>query len=80
MYLVDLVNFHGIEALLVFLTKSGQSDQMTLPARRASEFSAKRRAIMLPIVFQSLISTICPGILEPWPECQPEESRPPEGA
>ena len=41
MYLVNLVDFGGFEALLVFFSKSGQSVQMTMPARRASKFSAQ---------------------------------------
>ena len=39
-----------------FSSKSGQSGQMTMPARRAPKFSAKRCAILLDIVFQSWIS------------------------
>ena len=54
--------------------KSGQSAQMTMPARRASEFSAKRRALLPEVFFQSPISRVIPGIIEPWPECQPEHS------
>ena len=64
---------------LVKNSKYGSSVRMTMPVRRASKFSAKRRAALLPIFFQSLISLVIPGIVEPWPECQPEESRPPEG-
>ena len=71
-YFVDLVNFHGFEALLVFLSKSGQSAQMTMPARRASKFVAKRRAVSPEMFFQSLISQKNPGFCEPWSECQPE--------
>ena len=58
----------------IFFSKSGQSDQMTMPARRASKFSAKRRALLPEVFFQSLISRVIPGIIEPWPECQPEHS------
>ena len=71
---MNLVDFHGFEALLVFFSKSGQSDQMTMPARRASKFSAKRRALLPEVFFQSPISRVIPGIIEPWPECQPEHS------
>jgi hypothetical protein len=46
-----------------------------LPARRALEFSAKRRAIIFLLIFQSLNSQAIPGFCEPWSECQPEESR-----
>ena len=56
MYLVNLVNFHRFEALLVFFSESGQSDQMTMPARRASKFSAKRRAVLPHMFFLRLIS------------------------
>ena len=52
---------------------------MTMPVRRASKFSTKRRAVLLLIIFPSLISQAIPGFCEPWSECQPEESRPPEG-
>ena len=79
MYLMNLVDFHGFEASLDIFSKSGQSDQMTMPARRASKFSAKWRAIKLQTIFQSLNSQAIPGFCEPWSECQPEESRPPEG-
>ena len=71
--------FAGRKSRSVFFSKSGQSDQMTMPARRASKFSAKWRAIKLQTIFQSLNSQAIPGFCEPWSECQPEESRPPEG-
>ena len=77
MYLVNLVDVHGFEAFLYLLSKSGQSDQMTVPSRRASEFSAKWHAIKLQTIFQSLNSQAIPGFCEPWCECRPEESRPP---
>ena len=48
---------------------------MTMPARRASKFSAKRRALLPEVFFQSLNSQAIPGFCEPWSECQPEESR-----
>ena len=35
----------------LFFSKSGQSDQMTMPARRALKFSAQWRAIKLQIIF-----------------------------
>ena len=54
--IVDFVDVHGFEALLVFLSKSGQSAQMTMPARRASEFFENRRAVSPEVFFQSLIS------------------------
>ena len=72
MYLVNFIDFHGFEAPLVLFSKSGQSDQMTMPARRASEFSAKRRAVSPEMFFQSLISQAILGFCEPWSECQPE--------
>ena len=48
---MNLVDFDGFEALLVFFSKSGQSVQMTMPARRASKFSAKRRAVSPKMFF-----------------------------
>ena len=73
MYLVNLCDVHGFEALLVFFSKSGQSGKMTMPARRASKFCAKRRALSPEVFSQSLISEAIPGNIEPWPECQPEQ-------
>ena len=64
-YLVYLVVFSWFQALFVF-SKSGQSDQMTLP---------ERCGIMLLIVFQRFNSQAILGFCEPWSECQPEESR-----
>ena len=49
---------------------------MTMPARRASKFSAKRCAVLLLMIFQSLISQAVPGFCEPWSECQPGETGP----
>ena len=57
-----------------FFAKSGQSDQMTMPARRASKFSAKSRALLPEVFFQSPIYRVISGIIEPWPECKPEHS------
>ena len=71
---MNVVDFHGFEGLLVFFPKSGQSVQMTMPARRASKFSTKRRALLPEVFFQSLLSRVNPGIIEPWPGCQPEHS------
>ena len=71
-YILDLVDVHGFEALLVFLSKSGQSDQMNMPARRASKFSAKRCAVSPEMFFQCLISQAISEFCEPWSECQPE--------
>ena len=70
---MNLVIFDGFEASLDFFPKSGQSVQMTMPARRAPKFSAKRRAVTPEVFSQSLIYWVIPGILEPWPECQPEQ-------
>ena len=50
-YIVNLSDFHGFEASLDFFPKSGQSDQMTVPARRGSKFSAQWRAIKRKIIF-----------------------------
>ena len=55
-YIVNLVDVHGFEVPLNFFSQSGQSSQMTMPARRAPKFSAKRRAVLLLVIFQSLIS------------------------
>ena len=73
MYIVNLVIFCQFESPLDFFSKSGQSDQMTMPARRASKFCAKRRALSPEVFSQSLISEAIPGNIEPWPECQPEQ-------
>ena len=48
---------------------------MTMPARRASKFCAKRRSQCLKMFFLKLISLVIPGMMEPWPECQPKESQ-----
>ena len=64
-YIVNLVDFHGFEAPLVKFLKSGQSVQMTMPARRASKFSAKRRAVSPEMFFQSLISQAILEFCEP---------------
>ena len=74
MYIVNLVIFGQFEASLDFFSKSGQSVQMTMPARRASQSSPKRRAVLLLMIFQNLISQAIPGFCEPWSECQPEGS------
>ena len=71
-YIVNLVICHRFEASLDFFSKSGQSVQMAMPARRASKFCAKRRALSPEVFSQSLISEAIPGNIEPWPECQPE--------
>ena len=73
MYLVNFTDVHGFEASLDFFSKSGHSGQMTMPARRASKFCAKRRALSPEVFSQSLISEAIPGNIEPWPECQPEQ-------
>ena len=44
---------------------------MTMPARRASKFCAKRRALSPELIFQSLIHEGIPELCEPWSECQP---------
>ena len=48
---------------------------MTMSARRASKFCAKRCAVLPEMFFQSPISQVIPGIIEPWPECQPEAGK-----
>jgi len=47
---------------------------MTMPARRASEFCAKRRAALLPMFFLSLTDEVFLTNIEPSPERQPEQS------
>jgi len=47
---------------------------MTMPARRASKFCAKKTCSTAPHFFLSLISFEILGMIEPWPECQPEQS------
>ena len=47
-----------------------------MPARRASKFSAKRRALLPEVFFQSLNYQAIPGFCEPWSECQPGETGP----
>ena len=44
---------------------------MTMPARRASKFCAKRRALSPELFLQSLIHEGIPEFCEPWSECQP---------
>ena len=51
MYFVDFVISERFQGPLVKKSKYDRSDQMTRPGRRASKFSAKRRAIMLHIIF-----------------------------
>ena len=74
MYVVDFVIFERFQGPLVFFSKYGRSAQMTMPARRASKFCAKRRAALLPIFFLSLICQVIPANIEPLPECQPDKS------
>jgi len=51
MYSICVVLFKRFQCPLVNFSKYGWSDQMTMPGRRASQFSAKRRALLLPIFF-----------------------------
>ena len=55
-YIVKLVDFHQFEGPLVKTSKYWQSVQMTMTARRASTFCAKRRAVLPEMFFQSPIS------------------------
>ena len=55
MYFMCFVIFKRFQCPLVKKSKYGRSDQMTMPGRRASKFSAKRRALLLPVFFLSLI-------------------------
>ena len=67
---VDVVINKRFYAPLVIWSSYGGSAPMTMPARRASKFSAKRCAASLPIFFK-LTSLVIPGMIEPWPECGP---------
>ncbi len=49
--------------------------QMTITARTVPKFCAHIRAALPEIFFLDLISLVISGTIEPWPECQPEESR-----
>ena len=49
---------------------------MTITARTVPKFCAHIRAALPEIFFLDLISLVISGTIEPWPECQPEESRP----
>ena len=69
MYIVNWVDFDEFQAPLVKTSKSLHSGQMTMPARRASKFCTKRRALSPEVFSQSLISDAIPGNIEPWPEC-----------
>ena len=74
MYFISLVVFKRFQGPLVKFPKYGRSAQMTMPGRRASEFCANRRALLLPIFFLSLICQVILADIEPLPECQPEQS------
>ena len=71
MHFIDFVIFNGFQGPLVNNPKYGRSAQMTMPARCSSKFCAKRRAVLLPIIFLSLICRVIPANIEPSPECQP---------
>ena len=51
MYFMYFVVFNRFQGPLVKFSKYCRSDQMTMPGRRALKSSAKRRALLLPIVF-----------------------------
>ena len=55
MCFIHFVTFKRFQGPLVKFSKYGRSAQMTMPARHASEFCAKRRALLLLIFFLSLI-------------------------
>ena len=73
MYILKIIDFYGFEAPLVKTSTSWHSGQMTMPARRASKFCAKRCAVTPEVFSQSLIYSVISGTIEPWPECQPEQ-------
>ena len=51
---------------------------MTITARTAPKLCAHIRAALPEIFLLDLISLVIYETMEPWPECQPEESRPRE--
>ena len=63
-----------ILSLLVFFSKYSRSDQMTMLARRASKSCPRSRSQCPEMFFLELISLVILGMIEPWPECQPEQS------
>ena len=63
-----------ILSLLICFSKYGRSDQMTMPARRTSKFCARSRSQCPEMFFLKLISLVIPAMMEPWLECQPEQS------
>ena len=71
MYFICFVTFKRFHGPLVKFPKYGRSAQMTMPARRSSKFCAKRRDVLLPILYLSLIGRVIPENIEPSPECQP---------
>ena len=48
--------------------------QMTITARTVPKFCAHIRAALPEIFFLDLVSLVISGTIEPWPECQPEET------
>ena len=69
-----LVRFHQFEGPLTFFSKSGQSVQMAMPARRASTFCFRSWSQCQNLLIPDLASWWIPGVCEPWCECQPEGS------
>ena len=60
MYFICFVIFKWFQGPLVFFPKYGRPAQMTMPGRRASKFSEKRRGLLLPIFSKShLLSNSC---------------------
>ena len=57
-------------------SKSGQSVQMAMPARRASIFCSRSRSQCPNLFFPDPESWRIPGFCEPWSECQPGETGP----
>ena len=51
MYFVDVITVHRFEDLLATFSKCGPSAQMTMPARHALKFCAKRRAALAHMSF-----------------------------
>ena len=71
MYFICFVIFKRFQGPLVNKSKDGRTAQMTMPARRSSKFYTKRRAVLLPICFLSLVGRIITANIEPAPEYQP---------
>ena len=59
----------------VTFSKYGPSAHMTMPARRASTFCANKSSALPHMLFLGFISQVILGMIEPWPEGQPETNK-----